>query len=68
MAEAIHPDGGQVPEVSADASGTGTPPTDMPIEQRYPELAGIESKPVDDQIETYQSVLKSLQQRLDESR
>ncbi|PWG65335.1 hypothetical protein [Bifidobacterium callitrichidarum] len=68
MTEAVQSDRGQVPEVSADASGTGTPPTDTPIEQRYPELADIESKPIDDQIETYQAVLKSLQQRLDESR
>ncbi|MBW3089316.1 hypothetical protein [Bifidobacterium miconisargentati] len=68
MAEAMQSYGDTASETPAGASEAGTPATRIPIEQRYPELAGIESKPIDDQIETYQAVLKSLQQRLDESR
>lgn len=38
------------------------------LTDRYPELSGIASKAPDDQLESYRSVLASLQQRLDDTR
>lgn len=55
------------PSNDTDA-GTENAEDDVPITQRYPELADIDRLSDDRKLEVYRSVLESLQSELDSSR